>query len=100
MSKTDKPQVARVSYSSEHDGPLYYDKDGHRIAVGLDEPAPYKPEYDFETRDIKHWWYKEESELFFDVHTLIAKFRSRTTIGKYWKVTRKFLAHKYFWRLL
>lgn len=97
---TEQKPVARVSFSSEHEGALYYDEDGNRIAVGLEEPAPYKPQYDFETSNVKHWWFKNESELFFDIHTPIAKFRSRTAFGKYWKAFRKTLMHKYLWRHL
>lgn len=99
MDAEQKP-VAYVSFSSDHDGPLYYDEDNRRIVVGLEEPTPYKSQYDFETSSIKHWWFKNESELFFDIHTSIAKFRSRTAFGKYWKATRKMLMHRYIWRHL
>lgn len=92
-------QVHHTTMSSEHDQPQHFDKDGNRIAY-VDIEVPYKPEYDFETRDTKHWWYKNESTLYFDVYTKVATFRSRTTLGKYWAMTRRWLAHKYIWRFL
>lgn len=77
-------EVFRIHVSSEHDNPQYFDKEGNRIAL-VEREIDYKPEYDFETRKIKHWWYKNESELFRDVHHKVRVFRSRTTIGKYLK---------------
>lgn len=77
-------KVARVHISSEHPDPLYFDKDNKRIAhVEIEED--YKPEYDFETENIKHWFYRQESTLYRDVNTLVGKFRSRWTAEKYAK---------------
>lgn len=92
-------KIARVSFLSEYDHPLYFDEDGNRIA-DTSEPKAYKPMYDFETKSIKHWWFKNESTLYFDIHTEIARFRSRTTIGKYWKALRIVIVHKYIGRFL
>lgn len=90
-------KVGHVSFSSEHDQPQYFDTKGNRIAL-IEQEIDYKPQYDFETRSIKHWWFRNESELFRDVHTKIATFRSRTAFGKYWKALRITLADKYIWR--
>lgn len=88
-------------FSSEYDGMReYYLDDGSEVPIHFTEPKEYIPEYDFETSSIKHWWFKNESVLYLDVHTEIARFRSRTTVGKYWKAFRKVWLHKHLWRYL
>ena len=78
-------KVVRVSFSSDNDmQPQYFDEDGRRIAI-VEDIVDYKPKYDFETKNIKHWWYKNESELFRDVHHKVKTFKSRTVVGKYLK---------------
>ena len=77
-------KVARVHMSSEQSEPTYFDDKGNRIAW-VEEEVDYKPSYDFETKNIKHWFYRQESTLYRDVHTLVGKFRSRWTVEKYAK---------------
>lgn len=100
--KEEEPKVARVEFSSEHEGPKYFDENGQEIIFNYftDNVGEQKLTYDFETKSINHWWFKNESILYFNVHTEIAKFRSRTTFGKYWKAMRKTLMHRYIWRHL
>lgn len=94
-------EVARMSISSEHDGVQYHDKDGRRIAY-VDEVVDYKPEYDFETKDANHWWFRNESTLYRDVHHEVKTFRSRSWFSKYaqaifWTYLDKYLL-RYFSR--
>jgi len=99
MSETQK--IARVSYSSEHDGALYYDDNDNRIAVGLEEPLPYKPMYDVEVKDkTPNYPDRTDNEwhIYFDIHTEIAHFRTRYYLTGWIKALRKILLHKYIWR--
>lgn len=101
MDNKDEPQVARVNFSSEHEGALYYDKDNNRIAVGLEEPEPYKPQYDMEIGG-KSPYYPDETRykfsIYFDIYKEIANYETRTKLLGYLKALRKVLLHKYIWR--
>lgn len=97
----EDPKIARVSFSSEHDRPLYYDKHGNRVAVGLDDPMPYKPTYDVEVKD-KSPNYPERTDnewhIYFDIDTEIAQYKTRYYLTGWLKALRKILLHKYIWR--
>lgn len=92
-------KVARVSYGSDHEGAQYFDEHGVRIPF-LEQEVDYKPEYDFETRSIKHWWFRNESEIFRDVHTKVATFRSRNVVSKYAKAMLIMMWDRYIGRFL
>jgi len=82
MSKVTKTildptkEIGRVSISMDNEEPLYFDKAGFRIPL-VEVEVDYKPEYDFEQSDIKHWYFRYKSEAYRDVTTKIATFRSR-----------------------
>lgn len=74
--------VARMSISSEQDSkPLYYDAENRQIPY-IEVEEEYIPEYDYETRSIKHWWFRNESTMYRDIHTKVATFRSRNSFTK------------------
>lgn len=90
-------EVGYTSFSNEHNVPQYFDKDGKRIAW-IEKEVDYKPEYDSETSEIKHWYYKNETEVFRDVHEKIVTFRSRSFIGRVVKQLTVVFADKYLLR--
>lgn len=76
-------KVGRVSFSSEHESPLYYDKEGKRIPF-VEVEEDYQPSYDGEMTGLKGLWNRHEVEIFRDCFTQIATLRSR------WKLTLGF----------
>lgn len=99
-----KQRIGRVSFSSENDmKPLYFDTEGNRIAEVEHEPATRKPSYDIEVAS-KSPNYPErthnEFHVYYNIHTEIAHFKTRTYFLGYLKAIRKVLMHKYLWRFL
>jgi hypothetical protein len=69
-------EVHSIHYSDEHDEPQHFTKDGQRIPY-IEVEEDYRPAYDFEQGNIKHWYFRYKSEGYRDVHTKFTEFRSR-----------------------
>lgn len=101
-----EPKRAFSRISSEFDGIRHFDETGKEIVPNpLEQNVTQtidriKDLYDFETSGIDHWWFKNKSNIYYKIHTDVATVRSRTALGKYLKVLRKCLMHKYIWRNL